>query len=82
MKFDRDDRSTYMNCDNCLHTELTPLLKLLTLQLFVPAILAALQLIGSLFSPTNDTIEFVPLDGYDINTIPTCEVSQSISEKK
>ncbi|GFX36022.1 uncharacterized protein TNCV_4215441 [Trichonephila clavipes] len=24
MKFDRDDRRTYRNCDNCLETELTP----------------------------------------------------------
>ncbi|GFT96227.1 uncharacterized protein TNCV_3906691 [Trichonephila clavipes] len=38
MKFDRDGRRTYRNCDNCLDTELTPA------HIFdCPAILAALQ---------------------------------------
>ncbi|GFV64282.1 uncharacterized protein TNCV_1150951 [Trichonephila clavipes] len=48
MMFDRDDRRTYRNCDNCLDTELTP-----THIFDSPAILAALQEIGVFFSSTN-----------------------------
>ncbi|GFW27806.1 uncharacterized protein TNCV_766871 [Trichonephila clavipes] len=55
MNFDRDGRRSYRNCDNCLDTELTPA------HIFeCPAILAALQKIGVLFSSTNlyvDNIE-------------------------
>ncbi|GFU19105.1 uncharacterized protein TNCV_4397081 [Trichonephila clavipes] len=48
MRFDEDDRRTYRNCDNCLDTELTPA------HIFdSPAILAALQELGVLFSSTN-----------------------------
>ncbi|GFX32088.1 uncharacterized protein TNCV_4099371 [Trichonephila clavipes] len=47
MKFDRDGRISYRNCDNCPDTELTPA------HIFVcPAILAALQEIVVLFSST------------------------------
>ncbi|GFU85116.1 uncharacterized protein TNCV_1553791 [Trichonephila clavipes] len=55
MKFDRDGKRSYRNCDNCLDTELTPA------HIFdYPAILAALQEIGVPFSLTNlsmDSIE-------------------------
>ncbi|GFW11295.1 uncharacterized protein TNCV_3808151 [Trichonephila clavipes] len=55
MKFDRDGRRFYRNCDNCLDTELT------SAHIFdCPAILAALQKIGILLSSTNlyvDNIE-------------------------
>ncbi|GFV56458.1 uncharacterized protein TNCV_4203821 [Trichonephila clavipes] len=55
MKFDRDGRRSYRNCDNYLDTELTPA------DIFdCPAILAALQKIGVFFLSTNlyaDNIE-------------------------
>ncbi|GFV28149.1 uncharacterized protein TNCV_678371 [Trichonephila clavipes] len=60
MKFDRDGRRSYRNCDNRLDTELIPA------HIFdCPAILAALQEreIGVLFSSTNlyvDNIEQIP----------------------
>ncbi|GFX29416.1 RNase H domain-containing protein [Trichonephila clavipes] len=48
MKFDRDGRKTYRNCDNCLDADLT------LADIFdCPAIFAALQEIGVLFSLTN-----------------------------
>ncbi|GFX30449.1 hypothetical protein TNCV_3461001 [Trichonephila clavipes] len=44
-EFDRDCRESYRNCNNCLHTELTPA------DIFdCPAILAALKETGVLFS--------------------------------
>ncbi|GFW22275.1 uncharacterized protein TNCV_1430291 [Trichonephila clavipes] len=48
MRFDRDGRRSYRNCDNCLDTERT------SAHIFdCPAILVALQKIGVLFSSTN-----------------------------
>ncbi|GFU58506.1 uncharacterized protein TNCV_697651 [Trichonephila clavipes] len=48
MKFDRDGRRSYRNCDNCLDTELT------SAYIFdCPAILASLQAIGVLSSSIN-----------------------------
>ncbi|GFV94002.1 uncharacterized protein TNCV_3573551 [Trichonephila clavipes] len=70
MKFDRDGRRSYRNCDNCLHSELT-----LTHIFDSPAILTALQEIRVLFSSTNlyvDNIEQIArtviwsCHGYDI----------------
>ncbi|GFT27226.1 uncharacterized protein TNCV_5140381 [Trichonephila clavipes] len=52
MKFDRDGRRSYRNCDNCLDTELSP-----AHTFDCPAILAALQKIEVLFSSTDDNIE-------------------------
>ncbi|GFV74145.1 uncharacterized protein TNCV_4510511 [Trichonephila clavipes] len=55
MKFDKGDRRTYRNWDNCLDKELRPA------HIFdCPAILAALREIRVLFSSTNlyvDSIE-------------------------
>ncbi|GFS97733.1 uncharacterized protein TNCV_2558871 [Trichonephila clavipes] len=55
LKFDRDGRRSYRNCDNCLHIELT------SAHIFdCPAILAALQKIRFIFSSINlyvDNIE-------------------------
>ncbi|PRD22890.1 UNVERIFIED_CONTAM: hypothetical protein NCL1_47888 [Trichonephila clavipes] len=56
MKFDRDGRISYRNCDNCPDTELTPA------HIFVcPAILAALQEIVVLFSSTKLYVDNIQL---------------------